>query len=251
MNNEAFQSRLHMHSSNDARTLSNPLPPRTPGVFRIHSWQLPSPSPRSARPRMQHQDMNSAYGLDAGAMNPSNFEAFKGRSITSKDLQMKSMRLWHQTAITTMIPWVDPKVVARFLNADQILTNRKNYLHERNTQETKGLLICFYFGLALWWIFSSLIHLPKCRRIRRLRISSYTFTCAEHENKCCRNWMDSIYTYHEENILRESNQWSIRSKSSWGHPFIYVFQRKGFRIIGRDPWMQVDQEKICPQVFHK
>ena len=74
MNNEAFQSRLHMHSSNDARTLSNPLPPRTPGVFRIHSWQLPSPSPRSARPRMQHQDMNSAYGLDAGAMNPSNFE---------------------------------------------------------------------------------------------------------------------------------------------------------------------------------
>lgn len=66
-----------MHSSNDARTPSNPLPPRTPGAFRIHSRQLPSPSPRSARPRMQHQDMNSAYGLDADVMNlglPSNFE---------------------------------------------------------------------------------------------------------------------------------------------------------------------------------
>ena len=36
----------------------------------------------------------------------------------------------------------------RFLNADQILNSRKIYFNKRNTQETKGSLICFYLGLA-------------------------------------------------------------------------------------------------------
>ena len=39
--------------------------------------------------------------------------AFKGRSLTSKDSQMKLMRLWQTAAITTMISWVQSKLTQK------------------------------------------------------------------------------------------------------------------------------------------